>query len=94
LLQGVIRGPSLCEAGYVVLDLFIEPLAKLQNDVCALKIASLLYYLMKLVDVLVDVLSTLEELCGFEVGPQHLDFIFRAELGDELVDKLLPCAIG
>jgi hypothetical protein len=53
----------------VVLDLFIEPLAKLQDDVCTLKIASLLYYLTKIVDILVDVSSTLEELCGFEVGP-------------------------
>jgi hypothetical protein len=86
LLQGVVRGPSLCEAGYVVLDLFIEPLAKLQDDVCALKIPSPLYYLMKIVDVS----STLEELCGFEVGPRCLDFTFQAELGDELVDELLP----
>jgi hypothetical protein len=69
LLQGVVRWPSLCEAGYVVLDLFVKPLAKLQDDVCTLEIASLLYYLMKIIDVLVDTSSTLEELHGLEVGP-------------------------
>jgi hypothetical protein len=69
LLRGVIRWPSLCEAGYVVLDLFVKPLAKLQDDVCALEIASSLYYLAKIIDVLVDTSSTLEELRGLEVGP-------------------------
>jgi hypothetical protein len=69
LLRGVVRWPSLGEAGYVVLDFFIEPLAKLQDNVCALEIASTLYYLTKIIDVLVDTSSTLEELRGFEVGP-------------------------
>jgi hypothetical protein len=69
LLRGVVRWPSLSEAGYVVLDFFIEPLVKLQDNVCTLEIVSVLYYLMKIVDVLIDASSTLEELCGFEVGP-------------------------
>jgi hypothetical protein len=74
----------------VVLDLFFKPLAKLQDDVCTLKIVSSLYYLMKIVDVLVDTSSTLEELRGLKVGPSCLDFVFHAEFGDELVDELLP----
>jgi hypothetical protein len=53
----------------MVLDLFIKPLGKLQDDVCALEIASSLYYLAKIVDVLVNTSSTLEELHGLEVGP-------------------------
>jgi hypothetical protein len=53
----------------VVLDFFVEPLAKLQDNVCTLEIASAFYYLAKIVDVLVDTSSTLEELCGFKVGP-------------------------
>jgi hypothetical protein len=69
LLQGVVRWLSLGEAGYVVLDFFIKPLAELQDNVCALEIASVLYYLAKIVDVLADTSSTLEELCGFEIGP-------------------------
>jgi hypothetical protein len=69
LLQGVVRWLSLGEAGYVVLDFFVEPLAKLQDNVCALEIASTLYYLAKIVDVLINASSILEELCGFEVGP-------------------------
>jgi hypothetical protein len=52
----------------MVLDFFIEPLAKLQDNVCALEIASALYYLA-IIDVLIDASSTLEELHGFEVGP-------------------------
>jgi hypothetical protein len=53
----------------MVLDLFIKPLAKLQDNVCTLEIASSLYYLTKIVDILVDTSSTLEELHGLEVGP-------------------------
>jgi hypothetical protein len=69
LLRGVVRWPSLGEAGYVVLDFFVEPLAKLQDNVCALEIASALYYLTKIIDVLIDALSTLKELRGFEISP-------------------------
>jgi hypothetical protein len=53
----------------VVLDLFVEPLAKLQDNVCALEIARPLYYLAKIVNILIDISSTLEKLCGLEVGP-------------------------
>jgi hypothetical protein len=53
----------------MVLNLFVKPLAKLQDDVCTLEIGSSLYYLAKIIDVLVDTLSTLEEFCGLEVGP-------------------------
>jgi hypothetical protein len=90
LLRGVIRWPSLGEAGYVVLDFFIEPLAEFQDNVCPLEIASMLHYLAKIIDVLIDTSSTLEELRGFEIGPGRLDFVFRAEFGDEFVDELLP----
>jgi hypothetical protein len=69
LLRGVVRWLSLGEAGYMVLDFLIQPLAKLQDNVCTLKIASMLYYLAKIVDVLVDASSTLEELHGFKVSP-------------------------
>ena len=74
----------------MVLDLFVEPLAKFQDNVCALEIARPLYYLAKIVDILIDVSSTLEKLRGLEVGPRRLDFVFRAELGDELVNEFLP----
>jgi hypothetical protein len=69
LVWGVIRGPSFCEAGYMVLDHWIEPLAKLEDDVGTLEVASPLYYFVKIVDVLIDMSSTLEELHGFEFGP-------------------------
>jgi hypothetical protein len=74
----------------MVLDLFIEPLAKFQDNVCTLEIARPLYYLAKIVDILIDVSSTLEILRGLEVGPRCLDFVFRAELSDELVYEFLP----
>jgi hypothetical protein len=53
----------------VVLDLFIETLAKLHDNVCTLEIASSLYEFAKIIDVLVNASSTLEELRDFEFGP-------------------------
>jgi hypothetical protein len=47
----------------------MEPLVKLENDVGTLKVASPLYYFIKIVDILINALSTLEELHGFEFGP-------------------------
>jgi hypothetical protein len=41
-------------------------LVKLQDNVGTLEVASPLYYFMKIINLLVDASSTLEELCGFK----------------------------
>jgi hypothetical protein len=66
---GVVRGPSFCKAGYMVLYHWIEPLAELEDNVGTLKVVSLLYYFMKIVNILINALSTLKELHGFEFSP-------------------------
>jgi hypothetical protein len=89
LLGGVVQGPSFCEAGYVVLDLWIEPLSKLQGNVGSLKYRVLDEF-MEVINVFVNISAALEEPQSFEFGPRSLDFVLGAEVDNAFVYEFPP----
>jgi hypothetical protein len=60
---------SQCEAGYMILNLQVESLMKFEHNVGSLKIASTLDEFMKLINILINASTTLEELRSFKFGP-------------------------